>query len=333
MADRQSGGAAGTRLPLRQDTTRGIGLICTGFAVIAVSDAAVKWALPEVGVAMAMIWRGAIGMAVIAIFVRGRGLRPRRVPLIATRSALHCCVTVAFYVAWINGMPLADTYAVNAAAPLLMTLLAIPILGERVGWRRWISTGVGFAGVLMMLQPGGELWRWEAGMLLAGVSVLALTRLWMRVLAATDTPGAVAFWLMAAHIPLGLLILPAFPPPGSFLPSFPVVLALAVVGLANGSAHFLFARAFAIAPVSALAPYEYTTLVWGGALGFLIWTEVPAWTTLAGAAVVISAGLYNLHREGVRRREAAASDRRRAEGPQAPSTAAVNRPRGPQGQT
>jgi drug/metabolite transporter (DMT)-like permease len=111
---------------------------------------------------------------------------------------------------------------------------------------------------------------------------------------------------MAAHVPMGLLILPAFPPPGPLLPAWPVLLALAVVGLANGSAHFLFARAFAIAPVSALAPYEYTTLIWGGALGFLIWAEVPAWTTLSGAVVVIAAGLYNLHRERVRRGEARA---------------------------
>ena len=333
MADRQSGAAAGRRLPLRQDTLRGIGLICTGFAVIAVADAAVKWALPEVGVAVAMIWRGAVGMIAIAVLVRGRGLRPRRVPLLALRSALHCAVTVTFYVAWINGMALADTYAVNAAAPLLMTLLAIPILGERVGWRRWASTCVGFAGVLLMLQPGGDLWRWEAAMLLAGVCVLALTRLWMRVLAATDTPGAIAFWLLAAHVPMGLLLLPFFPPLAPILPSWPVVLALGLVGLANGSAHFLFARAFAIAPVSALAPYEYTTLVWGGALGFLIWAEVPAWTTLLGASVVISAGLYNLHREGVRRRDAAASARRRAEGPEAPGTATAHPPRDPQGQT
>ena len=307
MADRQSGAAAGAdaRLPLRQDTLRGIGLICTGFAVIAVADAAVKWALPEVGVAVAMIWRGAVGMIVIAALVRGRGLWPRRKPLMAIRSTLHCAVTVAFYVAWINGMGLADTYAVNAAAPLLMTLLAIPILGERVGWRRWASTCVGFAGVLVMLQPGGDLWRWEAAMLLAGVCLLALTRLWMRVLAATDTPGAIAFWLLAAHLPLGVLLLPFFPPLAPIFPSWPVVIALGLVGVANGGAHFLFARAFAIAPVSALAPYEYTTLIWGGVLGFLIWTEVPAWTTLVGAGVVIAAGLYNLHREGVRRREAA----------------------------
>ncbi len=309
----QTPGAAGSRtLPLRQDTLRGIGTICLGYAVISTADAAVKWALPEVGVAAAMIWRGLFGMVAIAALSRGQGLVPRRVPLLTLRSTLHCLATVTFYLAWFNGFPLAASYAVGSANPLLMTVLAIPLLGEKVGWRRWTSTCVGFAGVLIMLQPGGELWRWETPLLLAGIAALALTRIWTRVLASTDTPQAIAFWLLFAHVPMGLLLLPFFPLVGPVIPSAEVTFALAFLGLANGCAHFLFARAFAIAPVSVLAPYEYTVLVWGGVLGFLIWLEVPAWNTLAGAAVVIAAGLYNLHREQVRQREADASGRQGA---------------------
>jgi drug/metabolite transporter (DMT)-like permease len=303
-------------LPLNQDTLRGIATISAGYAAISAADAAVKWALPEVGVAVAMIWRGIFGMAAIALLVRGRGLMPRRLPLIAGRSTLHCAVTVSFYLAWMNGFPLGDSYAVNATAPLIMTLLAVPLLGERVGWRRMTSTVVGFSGVLVMLQPGGELWRWEAGMILAGTFVLAVTRIWTRVLAATDTPQAIAFWLLFAHVPMGLLLLPVFPPLGGWLPGWGVALALGCLGLGNGLAHYLFARAFAIAPVSALAPYEYTTILWGLVIGFAIWGEVPAWVTLAGASLVIAAGLYNLHRERVLR---------------STRTAAVHRRRGPQG--
>jgi drug/metabolite transporter (DMT)-like permease len=293
------------RLPLAQDTLRGIAIIATGYAVISLADAAVKWALPEVGVAVAMIWRGIFGMLGIALLARFQGLRPVRIPLLTLRSALHCVVTVAFYVAWFNNFPLGASYAVNAAAPLVMTVLAIPLLGEKVGWRRWTSTCVGFLGVMVILQPGGELWRWEAAMLLVGAGTLALTRIWTRVLAATDTPQAIAFWLLAMHVPMGFLLLPAFPPLGPVIPAWDITLALAFLGLANGCAHFLFARAFAIAPVSALAPYEYTTLLWGGLLGFLIWFEVPSWSTLLGALIVMAAGLYNLHREHVRKREAA----------------------------
>jgi drug/metabolite transporter (DMT)-like permease len=294
---------AGRALPLRQDALRGIATIVAGYATITAADAAVKWALPEVGVAVAMIWRGIFGMIGIALLVRGMGLRPRRVRLLGIRSVLHCAVTVTFYVAWFNHFPLADSYAVNAVAPLMMTVLAIPLLGERVGWRRMTSTTVGFIGVLIMLQPGGDLWRWEAAMLLAGICALALSRIWTRVLAATDTPQAIAFWLLFAHLPMGVLLLPAFPPAGPLLPSWSVAFALAFLGLANGCAHFLFARAFAIAPVSVLAPFEYTTLLWGGLLGFLIWAELPSGMTLAGASLVIAAGLYNIHRARVARAE------------------------------
>ncbi|WP_431285822.1 DMT family transporter [Humitalea sp. 24SJ18S-53] len=289
-------------VPVADDRIRGIGLIVAGFALVACADAAVKWSLPEVGVAAAMIWRGAIGAIAVAVVAGFRNIVPRNGRLITARSLLHTAVTLAFYGAWAAGLPLADSYAVVAVAPLLMTLMAVPMLGETFGWRRTLSTLVGFCGVLVMLRPGGDLWRWEAGMLAAGVAALALTRIWTRQLARTDAPETIAFWLMAAHVPVGFLLLPVFPAP-SLLPSWPVVAALVFLGIGNGLAHTLFARAFSLAPVGILAPYEYTTLVWGGILGFLIWHEVPAWATLAGAAVVIAAGLYNLHREQVRARQ------------------------------
>jgi drug/metabolite transporter (DMT)-like permease len=79
------------------------------------------------------------------------------------------------------------------------------------------------------------------------------------------------------------------------------MLLLVLFGIFNGMAHLMFARAFALAPVSVLAPFEYSPLLIGGVIGFLIWAEVPGWTTLAGASLVVAAGLYNVYREQVRR--------------------------------
>ncbi|MBW6397738.1 DMT family transporter [Roseomonas sp. HJA6] len=279
---------------------RGILFILLAYIVITGADATVKWVLPEVGVAMSMIARGVVGATAIILLTGGRGLRPVNMRLLALRGLLHCGVSATWYWSWGRGMALVDSYAIASAAPLLMTILAIPILGETVGWRRWTSTALGFVGVMVMLQPGGDLWRFETPFLLVAVVVMAVTRIWTRVLSATDGPAAIAFWLMVAHIPSGLLLLPAFPPATvTFGPG--LVVALLFFGVANAIAHIFFARAFALAPVSALAPYEYSPLLLGGVLGFLIWAEVPAWTTLAGAVVVIIAGLYNLHRERVRR--------------------------------
>jgi len=290
--------------PTGAETLRGIGLVLVGFAVLVLSDAAVKWALPEAGSALGMVMRGLFGAAVVAALARGRGLRPVNRRLLIWRGGVHCAVSVAYYWAWEIGFPLGSTYVIGAATPLLMTLLAIPILGERVGWRRWSSTGVGLLGVLLVLRPGGEIWSPAALVLALATVGAALSRIWTRSLAPTDTPAAITFYLMLAHVPAGLLLLPAFPPAVE-MPSAATWLALAVCGLCSGSAHFLFSRAYAIAPVSVLAPFEYSAILWGMLMGFAVWGEVPAWATLAGGAVIAGAGLYNLHRERVRARDEA----------------------------
>jgi drug/metabolite transporter (DMT)-like permease len=298
-------------LPTGEESLRGIGYVLGGYIVICAADAAVKWVLPEVGPAVAMLWRGLVGALVVALVVRLRGggwqrLRPVNRRLLVLRSLCHTAVSCSFYLTWMRGVGLADTYAIAAAAPLLMTLLAIPLLGEQVGWRRWTSTAVGFCGVLYMLQPGGELWRWETVLLLVATFLMALTRVWTRLLTRTDTPDAIAFWLLAIHIPVGLALLPVAPlwPIGgapAVLPGPGVMLALALFGAANAVAHMLFARGFGLASVNVIAPLEYSPLLWGVAIGFAFWGEIPAWTTLGGCAVVVLAGLYNVHRERLRR--------------------------------
>jgi hypothetical protein len=128
---------------------------------------------------------------------------------------------------------------------------------------------------------------------------MAVTRIMARELSRTESAEWQAFWLMVSHGATGLAMLLFVPVP---LSSDPLVWgAMVFLGVSSGLAHILFSRAYGLAPVSALAPYEYTMLIWGGAAGFLVFHEVPSWTTLTGAAIVACAGLYNLHRERVRR--------------------------------
>lgn len=301
------------------DTLRGIALVVLANLIWTLGDATAKWALPSVGVAGAMMWRGVFGMATVAAVTAGqpeatgwRRLMPRRWGLVLARSALSSFVSVTWYISWLS-MSLADTYAVGFIAPLLMTVLAIPMLGERIRWRRALSTLVGFAGVLIMLRPGGDLWTPVVLLLLAGTVVMALTRIMTRQLTTTETPECQAFWLLIGHTLTGFLLLPMFP--GSGLVGVTGWLALAFLGLSSGLAHCVFARGYALGPVSALAPYEYTIMPWGVAAGFLMFGDLPSWSTIAGAAVVAAAGTYNVYRERVRRREEAeGSPRRRRAG-------------------
>jgi drug/metabolite transporter (DMT)-like permease len=287
------------------DTIRGIGLVAVAYMVLSVGDAAAKWALLSVGVAWVLLWRGLFGAAsVVAVSVvradagGWRRLVPVRWRMVFLRAGLSSSSTFAWYLSW-RHMQLADTYALGFTAPLIMTLLAIPMLGERIRWRRMLSTLLGFSGVLVMLRPGGDMWTSALPLLMAGIVAMAVTRIMARQLSRTETPECQAFWLMVSHFVTGVVLLAVYPPGAIGSPG--VWLALAGLGISSGLAHCVFTFAYGLAPVSALAPYEYTMMIWGGAAGFVVFGEVPSWSTLAGAAIVAAAGLYNLHRERVRR--------------------------------
>jgi drug/metabolite transporter (DMT)-like permease len=292
------------------DTVRGILLAAVSYLILTLGDTAAKWTILAAGVGVAMLGRGLFGAAaVVAVTLPRHGaagiarVLPVRWKMVAARSLLASFSTVAWYMSW-RHLQLAQTYALGFTAPLIMTVLAIPLLGERIRWRRALSTLVGFSGVLVMVHPpgshlGGITLDPTVGLLMAGIVAMALTRIMMRHLSRTETPECQAFWLMVSQGMTGLGMLVVAPPLS--LGGASVWAALLVLGVSSGLAHCLFSRAYGLAPVSALAPYEYTMLLWGGMAGFVVFREVPSWSTLGGAAIVALAGLYNLHRERMRR--------------------------------
>lgn len=294
------------------DTVRGIGIVLACYFAMTIGDVAAKYALPAAGIALAMLARGVFGTATVlavstAPHASGerqgwRRVLPVRWGLVMLRAAIHCSVSFCWYRAWLS-ISLVDSYAIGFTTPLIMTVLAVPMLGERIRWRRALSTVFGFAGVLIMLRPGGSAVQLTPalGFLALGIFGTALSRILTRLLSTTETPDCIAFWIMVAHLPAGLLVLGFFPPTAAF--GLATLTALVLLGAANASGHVLLARAYGLAPVSALAPYEYTALPWAGVLGYLMFGETLAWNTVFGAGLVCAAGLYNLHRERLRRGE------------------------------
>ncbi len=282
---------------------RGIFLVVLAYAIVTIGDAAAKWCLPIIGAASVMFWRGIFGAATVAVLARSpERLIPRNWKLLTLRNVIHCVSSLLWYIAWLH-VGLAESYAVAFVVPLLMTLLAIPILGEQIRWRRMLSIIVGFCGMLVMLRPDGGLWRPEILPMIGAVLLLAVSRVLTRLLARTESPECVSFTLMLSHLLLAFPMFWLFP---FTLPIDIVVwVTLVVLGISNGIAHWLFARAYGLAPIGAIAPYEYTPLLWGCLLGYLTFNELPDRNTLFGAAIVAAAGLYNLHRERVRKRQAA----------------------------
>src|SRR5690606_25295115 len=218
-----------------------------------------------------------------------------RWPLHLLRGALGVAMMASFVYA-LARLPLSTAYSIFFVAPLLITALSVPFLGERVGPRRWAAIFIGLLGVLVVLRPSG------AGMLsLAGGAVLvaafgyAVSAIAVRVLARTDSTQAITFWLLALMaLGAGALALPGWVAlRGEHL------WIVAAIGLAGAAGQYAITEAFRTGEASLVAPLEYSALVWGLLLDLGLWGVLPDRITWLGAAIIIASGLYLLRRERI----------------------------------
>jgi drug/metabolite transporter (DMT)-like permease len=223
-------------------------------------------------------------------------------PLLRVRWSLHLLrgglgiAMMGAFVYALRTLPLSTAYSIFFVAPLLITALSVPFLGERVGPRRWIAIAFGLAGVLVVLRPTTQGMFTSAGLavLLAalGYSVSAIT---VRVLARTDSTQAMVVWLMLLMaVGAGLLAIPQWTPlraADGWL--------IVGIGVAGALGQYAITEAFRLGEASLLAPLEYTALVWGVLLDATLWGVLPDAVTWIGAAIIIASGLYLLRRERV----------------------------------
>jgi drug/metabolite transporter (DMT)-like permease len=220
-------------------------------------------------------------------------LRIRRWRLHVLRAALSVLMLWGFVWALARSS-LTDTYAVYMTAPLLVVLCASILLGEKTNPHIWLAIFVGLAGVLVMLAPSASGIASLAGLAaLASALAYALVVVLVRVMAATETTASMVFWfLLLLAAGAGILAAPGWVPiAGRDWPW------IACVGLAGWAGQHLITGAFRLAPAAAVAPYEYLALVWGAIIDWVVWRTLPGARMLTGAAIVVAAGLYLLHRE------------------------------------
>jgi EamA-like transporter family. len=189
-----------------------------------------------------------------------------------------------------RSMPLAEATAVLFLSPLLVTLLAGPFLGERIGAGRWAAVVVGFAGVILIARPGGALTL--AGVLwaLAGAACYAAYQLLTRRLSHAEHPLTLLFYTALVGTAVMSLALPWFW--FEFSPSPLQWLQIASLGFYGGVGHFILIRAFRLAPASTLTPFGYTQLIWAGLLGWLVFGHIPDALSAAGMVVIAASGLW-----------------------------------------
>jgi drug/metabolite transporter (DMT)-like permease len=212
------------------------------------------------------------------------------------RAAIGLLSMVCVFAA-LRYLPLTEASAFSFAAPLFMTVLAVLVLHERVGVRRFWAVIAGFAGVLIMLHPQAGHVHWKgAALALAAAASSAGAMVAIRQMGSTERGSTIAFYFTLAGAGLGVagsLLNWVTPDPATFA-------VLVLGGLAGGVAQLLLTQAVTLAPLSTVAPFDYTQLLWATALGFLLWGETPNLATIAGAGVVAASGLYLMYREAPR---------------------------------
>ena len=284
-----------------QNTRLGIWLMVATTFVFAMQDGISRHLATEYNVLMVIMIRywffAAFVMAVAARQAGGirRAAATRQPWLQIGRGVLlagEVCVMVTAFVL----LGLTESHAVFAVYPLLIAALSGPLLGERVGWRRWAAIGVGFLGVLIVLQPGWGVFDPAALVALLAAFMFALYGLLTRLAARHDSAAVSFFWTGVAGAVLTTAIgiwfwEPMRPEDWGWM---------ALLCLTAAFSHWLLIRAYEVAEASAVQPFAYLQLPFAAALGMAVFGETLRANVAIGAAIVVGAGLFTLWRARVR---------------------------------
>lgn len=276
----------------------GLGLASVIVAIFCFSlmDAVAKWLGHDYAAIQIAFFRNLFGLIPVAIITwqagGWRNLRTHRIGAQVLRAALLWIALLTFFIA-IRTLALAEAVAIAFAAPLFVTALSVPMLGEHVGLRRWSACVVGFLGVLVMLRPGAGAFQPEAVLVLISALGYALAMLLTRRIVRTETTAALVFYGTLVGLLANACLLPFFwsPPAAGDLPLF------VALGLLGGTGAFLMVQAYRHAQAAVVAPFDYTALIWAALFGWIVWREVPDGPVWLGAAIVVASGLYIIHRE------------------------------------
>ncbi len=282
--------------PVFTDTTRlAIGLALTGAFLFVIQDSSIKWLSSSLAIIQILFLRNLIAMMLLssgaALLGKPIQLKTNAPGLMLVRSFVGVVGWYCFFVG-LKYLPLATVMALFFSFPIFVTALSVPILGEKVGARRWAAVLVGFLGVVVITQPGSAL-EWPMLYVLGASLSWAVVAILSRKLGKTESTGTMVFYALASFV--AVMALPIY-----WVWTPPSTQDLVLIGLAalvGVSAQMCLIRAYAIAEPSVIGPFEYTGLVWAALFGYVIWGDVPDAFTLCGALIIAASGLYIIQRE------------------------------------
>jgi drug/metabolite transporter (DMT)-like permease len=303
-----------------QQKLKGALILSAAVAVTAAQDAFIKDLSQSYPVHQMQTFRAGTALLLItAWIVASGGLRPllrtRPSGLLLLRSAILALASLSFYIS-LAAMDFPDAVAIYFSMPLIVAALSGAVIGERVPPRRWVAVGVGFIGVVIVQHPGVGVFEPASLIVLFSALCYAIGLMLTRPVGMRVNSAVMGFWQLIGFLTTGILLSlifgsgafhdPAHPSlsyltAGWVAPTWPHLLHLAGFGVAAAAATILYTAGYKVAAPSFVAPFEYPALLWASLWGFLMWGDVPAGTTFAGAALIVAAGLWMIWRESRKR--------------------------------
>ncbi|MGB1705652.1 MAG: DMT family transporter [Paracoccaceae bacterium] len=282
----------------KQNERLGILLMIITTIVFASQDGLSKYLATEYNVYMVVMIRYWFFAAfVISMSSRRTGgikhIAKTKSPLLQIFRSLilvaEMCITILAFTL----LGLAETHAIFASYPLIIAMLSGPILGEYVGWRRWLAICVGFIGILIILNPGNGIFSPYALVPLAGAILFALYGLLTRYVGQYDNSSTSFFWTgVVGSIAMTIIGLNYWDPVSKS--DWSIMLLLSASGVVG---HYLLIKCYEVAEASAVQPFAYLQLIWASMIGIIIFGEQITTNVLIGACIIVGAGLFTLWRE------------------------------------
>lgn len=303
--------------------TRGVLCLVLALVCLTLSDSIIKWLSPQLPLHQITLFRSCFALLMVLLFVRLEGgfrlLHTRRPVMHFLRGSMLVLANMFFFIA-LAAMPLAETVTLFYTAPLFICILSQPLLGEKVGLSRWFVIAMGMIGVVIMLQPGTELFRLISILpVLAALCYAGMTMM-TRKLGMEESAGALTFYIQLAFISISSLVGLGIGD-GRFdrydstaldfllrawvWPDVTQLQLLLLCGVIVSFGGYLISQAYRIGEASAVAPFEYASLPFALVVGYYLWGDWPDWRAFVGTGMIIASGLLVLYLENRTQRKSA----------------------------
>lgn len=293
----------------------GMALMAVCMLVLPVMDAIAKYMAVYEGMSPGQVtfyrffFQLACTLPILLALTGRRALSAKRPWMNLLRGVLHGAASLMFFIA-VKYMPLADVFAIYFVEPFILTAMSAIFLGDRVGWRRWLAIIVGFGGAMIVIQPSWEIFGATSLLPIACAFLFALYMFLNRAIGDADSPMTMQTMAgMGGTLFMGLVMIGGSAlGADEFTPSLPAswlgLVLLILLGSISGFIHLLVVRAFRMAPLSMLAPFQYFEIIAATALGYALFGDFPTASKWIGIAIIVGSGLFILWREQQRARAA-----------------------------